>query len=209
MRIAYQKSKLNETEYLLGDYFNIAINGYYQSPKKAYKRLLVSKYGNLISKGNSAIISGKTGHELFYDITLETTKTYEIKKNLLLSSNTKEFWAGWILAYLQWATARSFDNIYEILPFERIIKMYYPYHEMDERRFVDDVTNKFFNEKTNLKRIRKRNKLTQKELALKSNVSIRTIQMLEQKQNDVNQTEAINLFNISKILNCKMEDLLD
>lgn len=80
---------------------------------------------------------------------------------------------------------------------------------MDERKFVDDVLMKYFLKETNLKRIRRRNKLTQSELAKRAEVSIRTIQMLEQRQNDINQSKAINLFNIAKALHCSIEDLLE
>ncbi len=132
-----------------------------------------------------------------------------MRLNTDISRNTKEFWAGWILAYLQWDSTRSFDSIYEILPFEKIIKMYNPYHEMDERSFILDVMNKYFLKETNLKRIRKRYGLTQKELASKAKVSFRTIQMLEQKNHDINNAKAITLYNISRVLNCKMEDLLE
>jgi len=209
MRIAYQKSKLNDAQYLLGDYFNIAINNYYLTPETAYNKLLISRYSQLIEKGNSYVIMGKTGYELFYDVMNETSQTPMKIKKVNIKQNTKENWAGWILAYLQWSTARSFDNIGEILPFEKVIRMYSPYHEMDERNFVEDVNEKYFLKETNISRIRKRNKFTQKELAQKAQVSIRTIQMLEQRQNDINKTKAINLFNISKVLNCTMEDLLE
>lgn len=209
MRIAYQKSKLSDAQYLIGDYFNIAINSYSLTPEKAYKKFLVSRYSQLIQKGNTSVILGKTGYELFYDVMNETSQTKFEMKRMKLSVNTKEEWAGWILVYLQWSTARSFDNIYEILPFDKVIKMYYPYHEMDERNFVEDVTKKYFLKETNLRRVRKRNNLTQRDLALKAQVSIRTIQMLEQRQNDINQTKSINLFNIAKALSCTMENLLE
>ncbi len=209
MRIAYQKSMLNSAQYLLGDYFNIAINGYSMTPESAYKKLLVSKYGDLIAKGNTSVIYGRTGYDLFLDVMDKINHKVEINKELRLNQNTKEFWAGWILAYLQWSTARTFDNIYDFIEFDKIIKMYHPYHEMDERSFVEDIYNNYFMKETNLKRIRKRNSLTQKELAIKSGVSIRTIQMLEQRQNDINNAKALNLFNISKVLHCTIEDLLE
>jgi len=209
MRTAYPKSRLSDVQSLLGDYFNIAINGFYNSPELAYEQLLLSKYSKLIEKGNTFVVSGKTGYELFYDVNNVIAETPIVLNKSRDLNTTKEYWAGWILAYLQWATARSFDNIVEILPFAKIIEMYHPYHEMDERNFVDDVMNKYFLRVTNLYRIRKRNGFTQSELANRAQVSIRTIQMLEQRQNDINQTKAINLFNISKALNCTIEDLLE
>jgi transcriptional regulator with XRE-family HTH domain len=51
--------------------------------------------------------------------------------------------------------------------------------------------------------------LSQRELSEKSGVNVRTIQMLEQKQNDINHAHAITLYNLAKTLHCKMEDLID
>ncbi len=209
MRTSYQKSRLSEVQYILGDYFNIAVNNYNLTLEKALKKLLVSKYSKLIEKGNSSIVFGKTGYELFYDVMISTSDQEFHKKNINIKLNTKEFWIGWILAYFQWSTSKSFDSINDRLPIENIAKLYNPYHEMDERSFVIDINNKYFEENTNLNLIRKRNQLTQAELAKRATVSIRTIQMLEQRQNDINKSKAINLFNISKVLHCTMEDLLE
>ena len=209
MRTSYPKSRLSDVQTLLADYFNLAINQFFLSPDEAYKRLLASQYSKLIENGNTSVIYGKTGYELFYDVfgmISENIRPFYSTGDL---PTTKEYWAGWILAYLQWSTARSFDSIHEYLPFDTIIQMYHPYHEMDERKFVDDVLMKYFLKETNLKRIRRRNKLTQSELAKRAEVSIRTIQMLEQRQNDINQSKAINLFNIAKALHCSIEDLLE
>jgi len=209
MRTAYQKSRLNDVQSLLGDYFNIAINGFNLSPENAYKNLLVSRYSKLIEKGNTSVIQGMSGYELFFNVMNIIAETPSRPYNYNDQLREKEYWAGWILAYLQWATARSLDSIFEVLPFDKVIRMYSPYHEMDERKFVEDVMNKYFLVETNLRRIRRRNDLTQNELAQRAQVSIRTIQMLEQRQNDINQTKAINLFNMSKALNCSIEDLLE
>lgn len=209
MRKAYQESRLNEVQNLLGEYFDIAVNGYHLSLETAISKLLVSKYSKLIERGNVSIIYGKSGYELFYDVMIETTDSNFIKKEINLSNSSIEFWIGWIYAYFQWYTSRSFDNINHYLPIDKVKELYHPYHEMDERSFSEDVKKQYFEKTTNLKFFRKSNKLTQSELAKKANVSIRTIQMLEQRQNDINQTKAINLFNLSRVLDCTMEDLLE
>lgn len=209
MRVSYQKSKLNNVQELLGYYFHTAINDYFLSPEKAYKKLIVSGYFKLIEEGNNSVIYGKSGRELFYDV-MNKTSDYMIEcKPLNSKTNTKEFWAGWILAYYQWSTSKSFDLINEIVPFNDIIELYNPYHEMDERSFVADINERYFNLHTKLSIIRKRNQLTQSELSDKASLSIRTIQMLEQRRNDINNAKAINLYRISKVLNCSIEDLLE
>ena len=62
---------------------------------------------------------------------------------------------------------------------------------------------------TNLKRIRTSYGCTQAELAKRSGVSLRSIQMYEQRNKDINKASAETLYRISKVLGCAIEDLLE
>merc|ERR1711879_440259 len=136
-------------------------------------------------------------------------KVSTTSKNYVVNSLSKDYWTGWITAYLQWDTGRTFKDIVKQFAVSSIRESYFPYHEMEDSRFVEDVTSRYFKDESNLKRIRKRNKMTQKELADKAEVSIRTIQMIEQKHNSINHIKSISLFNLSRELNCSMEELLE
>lgn len=88
--------------------------------------------------------------------------------------------------------------------------MYDVYHEMDITHFVDtmnELWDQYYKE-TNLKRIRKISGLSQKELAELSGVPLRQIQLFEQRQRDINHTRAIDVVKMSRVLGCKVEDLL-
>ena len=92
-----------------------------------------------------------------------------------------------------------------------IRNMYEAYHEMDLAHFVerlDELWNQHYPE-TNLKRIRDLAGLSQRELAELSGVSVRQIQLFEQRQRDINQTRAIDVLRLSRALGCKNEDLLE
>ncbi len=92
-----------------------------------------------------------------------------------------------------------------------IRNMYEVYHEMDLAHFVerlDELWNQHYPE-TNLKRIRDLAGLSQRELAELSGVSVRQIQLFEQRQRDINQTRAIDVLRLSRALGCKNEDLLE
>ena len=60
-----------------------------------------------------------------------------------------------------------------------------------------------------LKEIRLANKLSQSQLAKKSEVSIRAIQKYEQQEVGINVAAAITVYKLAKALNVKMEDLID
>ena len=89
--------------------------------------------------------------------------------------------------------------------------MYYKLHEADVSKFVDivDARMKDYFPETNLKRIRTAYGCTQAELAQRSNVSLRSIQMYEQRNKDINKASAESLYRISKVLGCTVEDLLE
>lgn len=62
---------------------------------------------------------------------------------------------------------------------------------------------------TRLKFYRIKAGLTQVELAEKSDVNLRNIRAIEKDANKVQKLQALNLYKIAKVLNCKMEDLLE
>ena len=92
-----------------------------------------------------------------------------------------------------------------------IVNMYHPYHEMDIRHFYEamDKRMRIQTRETNLKRIREAFGLSQSELAKKSGVSLRSIQMYEQRNNDIDKAQGHTLYKLSVALGCDIEDLLE
>lgn len=62
---------------------------------------------------------------------------------------------------------------------------------------------------TNLKRIRTTYGCSQRELAEMSGVGLRSIQMYEQRNKDINKAQSESLYRLAKSLGCTMEDLLE
>lgn len=62
---------------------------------------------------------------------------------------------------------------------------------------------------TNLKRIRLIYGCSQRELSEMSGVSLRAIQMYEQRNKDINKAQSESLHRLAKALGCTMEDLLE
>ena len=89
--------------------------------------------------------------------------------------------------------------------------MYYTLHEADISKFVDivDLKMKEYYVETNLKRIRTTYGYTQQELSDLSGVSLRSIQLYEQRNKDINKASADKLYRISKVFGCKIEDLIE
>ena len=98
-----------------------------------------------------------------------------------------------------------------MVTFEELQRMYDPLHEADITKFVDilDTRMREFFADTSLKRIRTVYGCTQAELAKRSGVSLRSIQMYEQRNKDINRASAETLLRLARVLGCTMEDLIE
>ena len=154
---------------------------------------------------------GKSGIDIALDIMLETTgKQLAIEPHEHFG-RSREYWIGWTICYYQWFTARRFSDIFTVFSFEDLQNMYYTLHEADITKFadiVDEQVRDHFKD-TNLKRIRTTYGCTQSELAKRSSVSLRSIQMYEQRNRDINKASIESIYRISKVLGCTIEDLLE
>ena len=124
---------------------------------------------------------------------------------------SKEYWIGWAVAYYQWYSCRKYSEIFKALSFDDHSRMYYTLHEADITKFVD-IVNKRLREyflDTNLKRIRVAYGCTQSELAEKADVSLRSIQMYEQRNKDINKASVDTVYRLAKALGCTTEDLIE
>lgn len=120
------------------------------------------------------------------------------------------YWAGWILAQYQHKKGYSFYKINNNLPIEKVLDLYFTLHEADVTKFYD-VADTYFKKQeiTNLKKIRQANELSQSELTKKAGVELRSIQMYEQRRNDINKAQGETLYKLANVLGCNIEDLLE
>ena len=164
-----------------------------------------------MENGEPAYLAGKSGIEIASEVVFETTgkELTEVPTDRL--DRSTEYWIGWAIAYYQWWSGRKYSAIFKAFPFDELQKMYYTLHEADISKFADiaDERMKELYPETNLKRIRMAYGCTQAELARKSDVSLRSIQMYEQRNKDINKANAETLYRIAKVLGCSMEDLIE
>ena len=164
-----------------------------------------------MENGEPSLLSGKSGIEIAIEVVLETTgKQLETTPSEQMQRSA-EYWIGWAVAYYQWYSARRYSDIFKVLTFNDLQKMYYTLHEADITKFVDiaeEQIKEHFKD-TNLKRIRTAYGCTQAELAKLSGVSLRSIQMYEQRRKDINKASVETLYSITKVLGCTIEDLIE
>ena len=208
---AYSELYLSDAQILLANAFNYALNIIKMNVEVFSKVFASSKQAKNLEIGNPAIISGKSAEELIREIFSFILSNDNLPENVFFQERTAAYWAGWALAYYQWYTMHSFKDIFTRVPLTEILAMYEIYHEMDLTNFVEDL-NKRYNEaflETNLKRIREARDLSQNQLAHLSGVKVRSIQLYEQKVNDIDKAQVQTLYKISRVLGCEIEDLLE
>ena len=211
MIYAYQEMYLSKTQTKLGTAFDYAVNLCSISGEDFAKMFSISTMGKCIEKGDPSVILGKSGIEIAIEVISEALGYMQIAEPTNRYGRSKEYWIGWAVAYYQWYSDRSFIHIFDALPFSDLEKMYNTLHEADITKFVeiaDEKVKKFYSE-TNLKRIRTTYGCTQAELAKKSGVSLRSIQMYEQRNKDINKASVETIYRLSKELGCTVEDLIE
>lgn len=162
------------------------------------------------ARGNVKYISGMSGIELCRLVLSRCGMPLPMETGLPHIDYPPEYWIGWILAYYQWHSGKSFANICRVLKYDALYDLYGVLHEADPSKAVavfDDMMQA--HKETNLSIQRKNKGFTQDELANLSGVSVRSIQLYEQKVNDINRAKYHHLVALAKVLGCEVEDILE
>ena len=117
------------------------------------------------------------------------------------------------MAYIQWYMGRDFQWLQDNgLDIASVLDAYSPLHEADLTVLISFAEHRIAsasrNKKAPLHSIRENARLTQAELARRSGVSLRMIRAYEQKQQDLGKAEVRTVFNLSRVLGCKPDDLI-
>ena len=211
MTHAYQEIYLSNAQAMLGDAFDYGINACHIPGSSFVKLFAASTISKRLENGEPSYLSGKSGIEVAMEILAETTGKTPDAAPQEHFGRSREYWIGWAVAYYQWFSGRSYSDIFQVVTFEELQRMYDPLHEADITKFADilDARMREFFADTNLKRIRTAYGCTQAGLAKRSGVSLRSIQMYEQRNKDINKASAETLLRLSRVLGCTMEDLME
>lgn len=208
---AYDDIYVESAQNILGHMFDFGINEVGLEPQELVERFLVSDCSKQFEIGNPRFVAGLTGPELARKVLEETGYLKEIPDDVMYIDRSPEYWAGWVMAYLQWCKDASFASLFEAMDIEYVLKLYPTYHEMDISKFIDLAKERYVERfpSTALKRYRELLQMSQRELANESGVPLRQIQMFEQRQRDINKTSAETLLRLSKALHISMEHLME
>ncbi|MBQ5868575.1 MAG: helix-turn-helix transcriptional regulator [Lachnospiraceae bacterium] len=211
MMHAYDRVYLDRARTSLGRMLDFAVHDLKFTITDFFKMFIQSGISNRFAEGDFTVLAGRSGVELAYEVCEKEGKNLRSIKPNYTYDRSEEYWTGWALAYYQWETGLSFEEIARHVPIVEIQALYSPYHEMDIRHFVDKVNElyKMASPESKLKVMRQRAGLSQRELAELTNIPVRTIQQYEQRQKSINRAQAYYLLLLAKTLCCDVEELLE
>lgn len=206
---AYNKDYLANAMENLAEAMDYSVNCQ-NIPLNQFMTLFInSRIADFFQEGNPKFLN-LPGIEIVLEVLYRSGIKIHTNKTYAEYDKTSSYWTGWILAYYQWKSGRTFEYIQRFLPAEEICRMYNPLHEAPEQKFTE-IADKIIAERdtrSKLQIIRKLSGFTQKELSEKSGVNIRTIQQYENKSKDIAKASGKNLLSLAKTLDCTIEELI-
>lgn len=211
---AYPETYLDDAMNNLGDAFDYAVYDCKMELADFYRFFITSGIGAAFGCGAPKYLAGLSGPELAGAVLYKTTGHRPLTPPSENMDKSPEYWVGWILAYYQWYRGCSFGRLQELgITVDHLLNLYPALHEADISKFVQ-LADPFIAESarrsgTRLQTIRKAAGLTQKALAETADVSLRMVQLYEQRVKDINKASATTLYKIARGLGCEMTDLLE
>ena len=217
---AYPQFYLDDAQKNLGVMFDYALRVLGYDENQFFIYFIQSGVAEKFERANPKYIAGISGIDLCDNVLQKIGESAAVPKNLrarqggdIVIEHGPEYWLGWILAYYQWHSALRFSDLqeYGLAPSEILSR--YILHEADVSKFVD-VANKIILKNkmassTRLQKLRKARGLTQAALADLSGVSLRMIQLYEQRKSDINKASGDAINALARALCCNFYDVME
>jgi DNA-binding transcriptional regulator YiaG len=208
---AYSEEYLDEAMRNLGEAFDYARESQRLDLDDFLSMFIASGLAGQFEKGVPQYVAGMSGPELV----LETLRRSGLEATVVAEEPTYElssaYWSGWILAFVQWRSGRSFCEILELLPVAEMEELYPAWHETGDEAASEAIEGILRSRQpvTKLQCLRRNCRLTQRVLSEKSGVNLRTLQQYETGAKNINCAAGVTLRALSGTLGCRMEELLE
>ncbi len=195
---------------LLGSLFDVGVHVWGCTGEQVVQAFMMSGLAEEFERLNPVYVAGKSSYDLLNIMAplLPGGQATGVKERL---ECTPDFWLGWSLGFFQVTSGVSYESVFRCVSYDELRSMYWPLHEAPESKF-SQVLGEMLGERqreTRLKRLREAAGLSQSQLARASGVGLRSIQMYEQRQKDINRAQGLTLYALARALRCRMEGLLE
>ncbi len=209
---AYAEEYLDDAMQNLGEAMDYARECHRLDLDGFFSLFIATNLAREFGQGIPRIVSGLSGTELV----LETFRRSGLTPKVLPAPQIRydlssAYWCGWILAFIQWRSGRSFKEIHSLLTIKELEQLYPTLHETGEERAADSIEKILLARQpvTKLQQRRKLCHLTQKELSEKASINLRTLQQYETRAKEINHAAGETLLALSKVLCCRMDELVE
>lgn len=211
MIYAYDEKYLDDAMKNLGEAVDYAVNSCNISMDSFFELFIATGIASQFEKGVPKVVSGLSGTELVHEIISKSGIKHTLPMSQTEYNCSPVYWCGWIIAYYQWHTGIGFKDIFANISAKEIEKLYPTLHEASEEKAVDILNNILEKKNTTskLQALRQNCGYSQRKLAERAGVNLRTLQQYELKAKDINKAASGTLFALSKVLGCKIEDIME
>lgn len=233
MTHAYDEDYLDDAMCCLAEAFEYACLDLGQEADEFSAPFASSRLGRSFEVGEPRVVAGMSGEELVLRLLGEvgmlvrgpgrtaeiirlSGKVTAVEYSSLPTTSLRidkgaEYWAGWVYAYAQWETAWDFRTIFQAIPAHDALALYPTLHEAPEEKFVSVLRKRRQQHEpvTRLAAVRRARGITQQSLAERAGVSVRSVQMWEQRNKDINKAQAASLTSLARVLGCETSALLE
>jgi len=208
---AYNEWYLSDARRCLANSLDYAVYSLGIGLSEYYDMFIESDVCTRFEKGDPFIVSGKSGVELALMIVSQYRGEQDYMERVYHDGKSREYWAGWALAFHQWYTACTLRQLNNEIPIETILDMYDKYHEMDIMHFVDRITEMRRERRltTYLKKLREFKGFSQSELAAMTGIPLKTLQHYEQGDKQLNKANVMYVLTLARVLDCNPEVLIE
>ena len=214
---AYGEMYLDDGTKNLGEAFEFALAACGVDPDEFAARFLASRLAEEFGRGNPVYLSGMSGTELAISILSRTGYEKVFPEPVQAASLSAEYWCGWGLALYQWHSARSFAQITAAVPARELLQIYPAYHQAPEEKWIDYMDRRLQKAGNSgarlagmrLQQMRRLYAYSQRILADRSGVNIRTLQQYETGAKDLNKASYATVAALARTLGCRPEMLIE
>lgn len=212
MTRAYSEVFLADAMDNLGTAVECAVLGCGMEGQEFLNLFSVSGLAEEFGKGNVRLVSGMSGIELTKRVLFECGKGdswTSSAEELTGPGYPPEYWVGQTLAYYQWEKNVQMPRLIRRISYDTARDLYGVLHETDSSKVVKELDHIYYKEETPLAQARRKAGLSQSQLAKAADVSVRSIQLYEQRKNDIRNAQLNRLSAIARALHCRVESIVE
>ena len=209
---ASDESYLNDAMDALGEMLDYAVVDCGFDIDGFFDQFVASGVANAFAAGDPRYVAGMSGVDMAREACFKVTGKRPDAAPTQALDRSPEYWTGWIMAYYQWYRAARFQDMVACGLAPSAVRARFVLHEADVSTFVkeaDTVMGRAIAGESRLAAARKARGFTQQQLADAAEVSLRMVQLYEQRQNDLAKASFSTVLNLARALGCAPEELLD